>query len=170
MLSLKCAETKPDSSSCSVISLMLYTQAEAFKILVLKVYNGSHCYFISPISSNSSHSAKLDRYRCLGENNILILSFCYLAVFSNCFSEDYSISNIPQKKIWHLPGSWGCSHSSHVDATTSGKELCSRTTLANPAWRSVWYQAASYPCIYRGCFWHWHWPSDKNIFGFSVSA
>lgn len=73
MLSLKCAETKPASPSCPVISLALYTQVEVWKILTLKVYNGSHCYFKSPTFPKSSCSAKLERYRCLKEK--IILSF-----------------------------------------------------------------------------------------------
>lgn len=98
MLSLKRAETKPASPSCPVISLTLYTQAEVRKILILKVYNGSHCYFKSPTFPKSSCSAKLERYRCLKEKNYPILSFHFLAAFSNRFSEQYSISNISQKK------------------------------------------------------------------------
>lgn len=165
MLSLKCAETKPVSSSCPVISLTLYTQAEVLKILVLKVYNGSCCYCKSPTSPKSSCSAKLDRYRCLKEKMILILSFFFLAAFSNLFSEKYSISNISQKKIWLLPDSWGCSHRLPVDATASWKELCSRATLADPTWSvSVLYLNASDPWIYRGwvrAAWQTTWKLSK---------
>lgn len=88
MLCLKCTETKPISSICSVISLTLYAQDEVLKILLLQ----------SPTSPKSSCSAKLDRYRCLEEEIILIHSFCFLAAFSKCFSQKYSISNISQKK------------------------------------------------------------------------
>lgn len=78
MFSLKCAETKPVSSSCPVILLRHYTQDDVLKIVVLKVYDGSHCYFKSLASPMPSCSANLDRYRHLKEKNNIPILFLLL--------------------------------------------------------------------------------------------
>lgn len=74
MLSLKYADTKPDSSSCPVIFLRHYAEADVLKIVVFEIYDGSHCYFKSLASPMPSRSTNLDRYRRLKEkNNIVFL-------------------------------------------------------------------------------------------------
>lgn len=73
MLSLKYADTKPVSSSCPVIFLRHYAEADVLKIVVFEIYDGSR-YFKSLASPMPSRSTNLDRYRRLKEkNNIVFL-------------------------------------------------------------------------------------------------
>lgn len=78
MLSLKYAETKPFSSSCPVIFLRHYTEADVLKIVVFEVYDGSHCYFKSLASPMPSCSTNLDRYRRLKEKKNIVILFLLL--------------------------------------------------------------------------------------------
>lgn len=122
------------------------------KVLLLKVYNSSHCYFRSLASPVSSRSAKPDRYRQLKEKMITVLFLLLLGYIFHPFWSNIVFQISHRKKPRLLPGSWGCSQGLPMAATAAWQELCSRTTPSDLAKRRFLYLNASDPASLAGGF------------------